>query len=484
MSAAGEGRRLAGASFIYVVGSIASRGLAFLVLPLYTRYLSTSDFGIVAVTTTIASILGMVYPLGLHGAVARFYFMASSASERRAINGTLWLASLVIGGVLALTVDRLAAPLFAHMIPSVPFDPYIRLAIWTAFFSMLGAIPLGILQIEQRPLAYISVSLVASVVVTGSILLLVVFRQEGAYGYVRGSLIGALIAAIPFLLVTWRSITPVVRWDILKAALLYSLPLVPHAAAGWILELSDRIILSRLVPLSEVGLYAVGYQLGAAMSVVISAFTSAWVPILFRELAKEDPTADRHLARLATGYMGAVFFIAVVWALLSPYVIHWTLAARYAGSSHITQIVIGAYALNALYVIPMGFLFWRQATWLIPVVTIAGGSVNVALNLWLVPRLGTVAAAWNTVIGYGVMLLTTWYFATRRHRFPYEYPQIARLIGLAVGVYASGALLTPGMSLSSFFARVGICLSFPIVVLATRTVSGVDLRSLMPGRRK
>ena len=67
-------------------------------------------------------------------------------------------------------------------------------------------------------------------------------------------------------------------------ALAFSLPLVPHALAGWALEMSDRAILTRLLPLHDVGVYSLGYQLGAAMGLVTTAFNAAWVPFLFGTL--------------------------------------------------------------------------------------------------------------------------------------------------------------------------------------------------------
>jgi O-antigen/teichoic acid export membrane protein len=455
-------RRLAGASVVYGLGSVLTRGIAFLLLPLYTRHLSPTDYGIVAVTATVASVLGVIYPLGLQGAVARFYFATQDEAERRATNGTLWIASIAIAGAITLLLDRFGAFLFRASIPAVPFDPYIRLAIWTAFLTILGLVPLNVLQVQERPRAYVALSFGASLLTTSGIVMLVVWRNEGAYGYLRGGLFGGVAAALPYLVMAFRTVTPVVRWGILRAALEYSLPLVPHALAGWVLELSDRAILSRFVTLGEVGVYAIGYQLGAAMGIIVSAFTSAWVPILFRGLAKQDPAADRELSRLATYFIFVFSFLAVGWALLSPHVIQWLLASRYAEAYRVTQIVIAAYVLNALYIIPVGLLFWKKTTWLVPLVTLGGGIVNVVLNLWLVPRVGTMAAAWDTLIGYGVMLALAWNFGRWQQPFPYEYGQLARIVGLGVAVFIAGTWLAPAVTVSTFAIRSVLWLSFPL----------------------
>jgi O-antigen/teichoic acid export membrane protein len=474
-------RRLAGASVVYGLGSVLTRGIAFLLLPLYTRYLSTTDYGIVAVTATVSSVLAVIYPLGLQGAVARFYFATQDEMERRATNGTLWIASLVVAGTLTLLLDRFGSSLFGILLPAIRFDPYIRLAIWTALLTIVGLVPLSILQVQERPRAYVALSLGASLLTTSGIVLLVVWRNQGAYGYLRGALLGALVAAVPYLVVAFRSVTPVVRWVTLRAALGYSLPLVPHALAGWVLELSDRAILSRFVALGEVGVYAIGYQLGAAIGIIVSAFTSAWVPILFRGLAKQDRTADRELARLATYYIIVLSFVAVGWALLSPHVILWLLAPRYAESYRVTQIVIAAYVLNALYIIPINLLFWNKATRLVPLVTLGGGIVNVALNLWLVPRVGTMAAAWDTLIGYGVMLALAWILARRQYPFPYEYGRLARIVGLGIAIFVGGTQLAPTVTPSTFALRSVVWLLFPFGLIALGVVKPGKVRTILAG---
>ena len=473
----GSLRRLASASVVYGLGSVLSRSLAFLLLPLYTRHLSTEDYGIVAVTATVSSVLVAIFPLGLHGAVARFYFVTESDVERRATNGTLWIASIVAAGAMTLLLDRIGAALFASLLPTVPFDPYIRLAIWTAFLTILGLVPLNILQIQQRPRAYVVLSLGASLLTTGAIVTLVVWRNEGAYGYLRGSLIGGLAAAVPFLVFGFRGVALVVRWDPLRAALAYSIPLVPHALAGWVLELSDRAILSRFVTLGEVGVYAIGYQLGAAMGILIGAFTSAWVPILFRELAKQDPAADRELARLATYFVMAFAFLAVGWELLAPHAIGWLLAPRYAASYKVTQIVVAAYFLNALYIIPIGLLFWRKVTWLVPLVTLGGGAANFGLNLLLIPRIGSIAAAWDTLVGYGVMLTLAWILARRQYPFPYEYGRLLLITCLAIVVFGAATLLAPGVTPASFALRAALWLSFPVGLIGLGVIKPAQVRA-------
>ncbi|MGH7527767.1 MAG: lipopolysaccharide biosynthesis protein, partial [Gemmatimonadales bacterium] len=249
-------RGLVGSSAVYGLGSILTRGIAFLLLPVYTRYLAPADYGLVMVTATIVAILGVVYPLGLHGALSRFYFATESPEERRARSGTIWIATLLGAAVMAPLAEVVGPRLMPALLPDVPFSPYARLAIWTAFFATFSLGPLIVLQLQERPGAYVATSLFTTLATTACVLTGVVVLRQGALGYLWGGVVGAALAAIWYSAIAFKNMRLTLRRGVLVSALAYGLPLVPHALAGWVLELSDRAILARFVPLAEVGVYS------------------------------------------------------------------------------------------------------------------------------------------------------------------------------------------------------------------------------------
>jgi O-antigen/teichoic acid export membrane protein len=470
-------RKLIGASAVYGLGSVLVRGLAFLLLPLYTRYLRPAEYGVVALTVTVSVILGMLYPLGLRGAVSRTYYESGTVEDRKQRVGTLWIAMLLSAVVMALVLDRAGPSLAAAVLPEVPFHPYLRLAVWTAFLGVLGITPLVLLQAQERPVAYVAVTIWTAVTTTAVTVWLVV-RGGGAEGYLRGALIGAALAAVPYIVLTMRQIRPVFRVGVLMPALAFSLPLVPHALAGWALEMSDRAILTRLIPLHDVGVYSLGYQLGAAMGLLTTAFNAAWVPFLFGTLKQEGEAAHPKLARLVTYYAIALCFIGLGWSLLVKHAIVLIAGPEFRDAYRITPWVVGGYVCSGLYLIPTNLLFWRQRTRVIPLVTLAAGAVNVGLNLWLVPRYGAIAAAWSTVVAYAVLLLLTWRTAERHHAFPYEYRRLGLIAGLALALFLTGQLLPSPSPALEVAGRVLLWLAFPFGLVALGTLDQAELAGL------
>jgi O-antigen/teichoic acid export membrane protein len=453
------------------------RGLAFVLLPVYTRYLSPAEYGIVALALTCTVALGMLYPLGLRSAVSRTYYESGTVRERKERVGTLWIAMILSATASALVLDRFGPALAVAVLPEVPFHPYLRLAVWTALLGVLGIAPLVLLQARERALTYVLLTLWTALTTTVVSVWLVV-RGGGAEGYLQGALIGAALSAIPYLALTIGQIRPVFRLSLLMPALAFSLPLVPHALAGWALEMSDRAILTRLLPLHDVGVYSLGYQLGAAMGLVTTAFNAAWVPFLFGTLKDEGEDAHPKLARLVTYYAVALCFIGLGWSLLVEHAITLIAGPAFREAYRITPWVVGGYVFAGLYLIPTNLLFWRRQTRVIPLVTLAAGAVNVGLNLWLVPRYGAIAAAWSTLAAYAVLMVLTWRSAERLHPFPYEYRRLGLMAGLALVLFLTGQLLPFASPSIAVAGRVLLWLAFPFGLIALRTVDGAELAAL------
>jgi O-antigen/teichoic acid export membrane protein len=470
-------RRLLGASAVYGLGSVLVRGLGFLLLPLYTRYLSPAEYGVVALTVTVTAVLGLLYPLGLRGAVARTYYETGTGEERKERVGTLWIAMILSAAAMALVLDRIGASLAVALLPEVPFHPYLRLAVWTAFLGVLGLVPLALLQAQERPVAYVLVTIWAALATTGATVWLVV-QGDGAEGYLRGALIGAVLAAIPYVLLTLGQMRLVFRMRVLLPALGFSLPLVPHALAGWALEMSDRAILTRLIPLHDVGVYSLGYQLGAVMGLLTAAFNAAWVPFLFGTLRDEGESAHSKLARLVTYYATALCFIALGWSLLVEHGVTLIAGREFRDAHRITPWVVGGYVCAGLYLIPTNLQFWRRETRVIPLVTLAAGAVNIGLNLWLVPRYGAIAAAWSTLAAYATLLVLTWRSAERLYPFPYEYRRLGLIVGLALALFLTGRLLPFPSPALDVAGRVLLWLAFPFGLVALGTLDRAELAFL------
>jgi O-antigen/teichoic acid export membrane protein len=433
----------------------------FFLLPLYTRYLSPADYGIVGIALTISSVLGILLPLGLQGALTQIYFAAPDVPSRRRDIGTLWTAIALFATGMTLLMDRFGQPLFSSLLREIPFSPHVRLTLWSALFGVLGLLTLNLVQLQERPGLYVVLTVASAVLTVGAILERVVHCGLGALGYLQGTAAAAGVMVVPLTVFFFANARPAMRSGVLKSALAYGLPLLPHGLASWTLGLSDRLILERYVPMSEVGLFQLGAQLASALTIAAQAVNTAWLPFLFRTHKERGLAAAPELARLVTYYAFMLVWVDLGLVLLCRHAILLLASSAYQPASRVIPWLSAGLLLNGLYLIPVSFLFLTSRTRWIPLGTIASGAVAVGLNLLLVPRWGVLAPGWSSIAGNLVLLAIIWAAARRAYPLPYEYGRIGILLASGAALFGVGACIRLESPLLEGALRAAVWLAFP-----------------------
>lgn len=449
---------LASKSVVYGLGSVLLRSISLFLLPLYTRYLTPADYGITGVVAAITSVLGFVMTLGLNGALTRFHFSAATEEDRKANNGTIMMTMIGFAVLLALLLDFSGSHLTSFGLSRIPFHPYIRIAIWTAVFNMLVLFPQITFQVREKPMQYVAVSVTGVLVTIACLVWFVAFRREGALGYLKGNLYAAMILAVPYLWITARHAVLAFRRTMFIAALGYALPLVPHQLGGWLLDVSDRLILERYTPLPDVGLYSLGYQFGLIMYIGAMSINQAWIPFFFRRVEQKGDAAKPEIAGLVTYFALALCLMALAIASLSQEALAVLVTPPFRRAYSVVPWITAAYLCCGLYFIPGNFVFVTKRTRLVPIPTFVAGIVNIAANLFLVPRYGMMAACWTTFGSFVLMLVMFWAIARRVYPFPYEYARLAAILCMTV------VLFVIARSLSFPWIAVQIALKILIVI--------------------
>ncbi len=420
--------RLGRLSAIYAAGDILTRGAALLLLPIYTRSLSPADYGIVGVTEMLKQVLNMLLSLGAAGAVIRFHATITDEPERRRTLSMLWLLLFLVSGLGSLALLTFGRPLLEALFAQVDVDRYIRPAVIIAFLnSAFLVIPQSLFRAREQAGLYVAFSLGIFSSTNLAIIWQVVLHDGGAEGYLKGQLIGSGLMALIAALWLVRQVDLRPAWHAARPLLIYGLPLVPHFVAHWALGLSDRLILERFVSLSDLGVYTLAYQIGMVAQLLVQSVSNALLP-MFGRAAIDSSEWDR-LPRIAT-YVVFVDALAVLaLALAAPTLIRMATPPAYHAAGHLAVPILLGYLAFGLYSLPTNNLAQTAGrTGLLPFLTLGAASVNIGLNLWLVPHFGIWAAAITSAIGYIVLLLLVWLVSQRARTLPYEYARIGKIL--------------------------------------------------------
>jgi len=404
-------------SVIYGIGNIIQRFLTILLLPIYTRYLTPTDYGIVAMLGIFSMIVGTITMCGLTNGIGRYFYYTKQ--ERTSLSDVVWSPVLFVGGFSVFVLTVLS--LFSGFLSNILFDSenysyLVKLTLVGVFVSNLSGLGRSVLVFEEKSktVNYINICGVVVGVVCG--LLLVVWLGRGVTGAVEAGLVGSTIMSVPIILLSVARFEPAFSRSMLTKQLRFSLPLVGAAFAFWFIDSSDRFLLKMFLPLSEVGLYNIGYNIGMIMMIFVGGFTLAWPPYYHKNnQGDQGQTVCNGVLKL---YLVVSCVFVVLISLSGPLVVKVLTTEGFYGAYTVVPWVAMAYMLKGPYLIfLMGVLVRDRSSWQL-YLEIFAAMANIGLNVLLIPVIGREAAAITTLVSYSVMVLGAYFMVMRVNPIP------------------------------------------------------------------
>jgi O-antigen/teichoic acid export membrane protein len=480
MPVRGQLKRLGKHSLIYGLGGLVSRILGLLLLPLYTRYLTTSDYGKVETLIALTIVVGIVLRMGITSALFRFYFDSPEPSHRRLVLRTSFWFTMSMA-TLGLVAGLVLSPQISELLFGTPDDwELVAASVVNLWVNMNYEQLTSLFRLEERSTAFVSASLANILLTVAATLLLVVGLEAGPLGVIVGNFAGTLV--VYGALVGYRREQLGLQFDrgLLREMNRFGVPLIPTALLLWVTNFSDRLFLVKLADTAEVGLYSVGVRIASAMVLLLTAFRLAWPAFAYS--IEDDREARRTYAYVLTYLVLVTTWVATGLTLLSPWIVDWLTTPDFSSASRVVgPLAFAAVAFGGYIVVAIGVGRARrtQFNW---VVTGAAAAVNVALNLILIPPYGMMGAAVATIAAYGTMFAGMSWWSQRIYRVPYQWRRVltAALAGAALAV--TGKLVGGG-----FAVALALALAYPLVLVplgfylpAERRAIGARLRLARP----
>ena len=392
-------------SSYYTLANILPQAIGFFFLPVYSRYMTPGDFGIVSAMETLTAIFSIIVCLSLNRAAQRFYFDNNDATQRKNMLSTLYISTIALA-FLFVIFALLAEPILQLIFVSIDFYPYFLFCILSVALNSLSLIPTIYYQVSEQPKKYVLLHLSRFVLQILLIMFFVVWEAEGAKGQLKAVLLTASLFAPIYIFIAYKNFERHFDLTLLKKAVCFSWPFVPTLLVAWILNLSDRLFIERFLGLAELGVYSMGYKISMAMFVLTSAFTMAYTPIFYKLAnSKNQIEAKRKLYQYST--FAAVIFtlIAFFISLFSKELFDLVLDERYSKGYGILRVIIISHLLSAIMSITsVLYLIQAKLTKLNMYIALQAAILNIILNFLLIPPFGMYGAAIATVLS--MVLLT------------------------------------------------------------------------------
>jgi O-antigen/teichoic acid export membrane protein len=458
MALGGQLKRLGKHSAIYGLGGLVSRILAVLLLPLYTHYLSPSDYGQIETLVALITVLTIVLRFGISAAFFRFYFDADDPAARRIVLRTSFWFTMTMATTGLVLVVALAEPLSELLFGNSSAADLVRasaVALWAQMnYEQLTAL----FRVEERSVAFVVASLTNVLLTVGATILLVVVLDRGPMGVIVGNFTGTLLVYVALLGYRREQLGLQLDRSLLREMNRFGMPLMPSALFLWVTNFSDRFFLVKLADTTEVGLYSVGVRIASAMVLLLTAFRTAWPAFAYS--IRDEEEARQTYAWVLTYLVALSSWIATALALLSPWLVGWLAAPEFASASRVVgPLAFAAVSFGGFMVVSIGLGRARrtQFNW---VVTGAAAVVNVVLNLLLIPPYGMMGAAVATVAAYTVMFAGITWWAQRVYPVPYQWRRVLTAAATGAGLAVAGKLMGGGPAVA-----VLLSLAYPLALL-------------------
>lgn len=385
----------------YFISNLATGALAFFSIPVMTRILSPSDYGILAVFMGYQGVFVAVLTLNCYVAMGRYFYEKKDDFKK------------FFGANLILVFFLLFAAFFFFILFKEKASSLLNLPINTIIYIVPAVLiyvagswfeQIYIPQKESRKIAIRNV--IRAFSIFGLSVFIILMMDQDKY---LGQIIATMIIGLIFFVYYFFDLRPYLamsfQWKHIKYIVHYSVPLLPYALSGVILSQFDRIMINHYLGSASAGLYAFAAIIGSILTLLSSALFQAWHPDYFRHMdSKNYQQLQSDIDKLFK-----IIILFSLFLIMFGKEIGMILAAKnYHESLPIIPIIIIGYVFNSIFAFYGWNIEYEKKNIYLSIAVLTAGLINILLNVIFIPRFGYFAAAYTTTFSYLIMAFMAW----------------------------------------------------------------------------
>ena len=441
---------------IYSLGNILAKLTSFLMLPIYTRYLTPADYGVLELLQMTIDLVGMLAGVTLASSVFRFY-AEYDEDERKSVVSTAAIGVVTLAS-LAAVLGIVAAPMLSAVILREHGDAlYFRLFFLIFVANTAELVPFMMCRALHRSRLVVTLNLARLVALLTLNIVFVVHLRMGVTGILISSLVVSSLMALGMTTFLFRQVGYSFSPAKFKEMAAYSYPVIFVSLGNFFLLFSDRYFLNHYVGTAAVGIYALATRFAVLLgALVYNPFMQIWGPQRFA-IAKQ-PKARDVFSRVFVYINICLGVVALAISLFAHDVLK-VMADR---------AFVSAYQLIPLLLVVQIVHFWSGYNNLGLLITkttkkFAFGSLVAVpsvllLNFLLVPRYGMMGAVIATFAAYVLRLIVVHHMAQQEYRIDYAWGRVARLYALLGAAFVLRVVLGEQPIVSSVVIGIGLLL--------------------------
>lgn len=443
----------------YSLGNLLTAGISFLLIPLYTKKLSSATFGHLALLETLTIIATTLSTMGLGVAISRFYYKSDNEENQKVYVGSVVFIIITAALIITLVGWFTATLISQTWMNDSNFAGLVKLSLLSGSFAAVAGVCSQLLRIRMESAKYAISSFSLAILMLITLVYLVGFEGKGLATIVTVRTVFAGLRLLMYGILARNYIG--FNIDKKKSAELvrFGLPYIPEALIWLFFASSDRYWLMRFIGAEAVGIYALGYKFASFMrSFFLQAFDAVAPIIIFAEEKQGTSLqASQQMLRYFSLF-GSLIGIATI--LVSDLAIHFLTTSNYLGASPIVALLTFGFIMYGFNSILATGVTLSGKTWKVLIITSLCVVVSLVGYITLIPFWGGIGCALAVVLGYCAFVLTTIFMTWRDYARCHDWEHILITIiplGICSGLYLTSNSLIYRI-LMDFGCMVGVIL--------------------------
>lgn len=447
---------------IYSIGNLFTRSIFFLLLPLYSNFISVDNFGKYSIIQSFYLIFSILYQGGLLTSLSKYYLEEKEEQKRKLIFSSLLDIIIITGAVFTFIFIIFSKQISSLLLSSIAYDRLITFIFLALFLETISVTLLHLLRTQEKAKAFILFSSLSAISTFILNIYFVLILKKGIEGIILAQFYSVLFTLVFMIPVIRSNFIFSFNKNVLKLAVFFGFPMLLSGLMSRGTDVADRFILNHFFNESEVGVYSFSYRISTIMNVIVISFNAAWLPFSIKRYYEGN--YEIIFGKILNNIIAVGGLIVLILSFFIRYLFdieffgyHIFNVSYKSGAAIIPIVLIGQFfnffsSFYALYPYTSG------KSYHLLIADSIGLSSNILLNFIFIPVWGITGAAYATLISFLISAIYLGMISFRKIKINYFARELFLiLMGILV-------LLIIGLSFDSIIINFILIAAYLILV--------------------
>ncbi len=452
---------------VYGLSNILNRIVSFILLPLYTRYLSPADYGVMDLLYFTTAFIGILLEVGINTALSRFYFDSDDPKERNKVVTTAYYGFGVGSTVIILILIAFAGPITSLIFKGTDYKDLMILALVGLGLDMYIKVSFTYLRVRMRSFTLMMVSVSRLIMQLSMNIIFIVYLDMGVKGILLSTVISNIVLVLFLLPYVLRETGLRFSKEKFKEMFFFGLPLIPSNFMAYMVNVSDRYFVNAFSGLTLTGLYTLGYRFGVLVNEFFaSPFAQVWIPRRYEMYKRGDSV--RVFGKIFTYFSTLLFFGGLAISILSKDVIKIMADESFWGAHFVVPIITLSYVISSFQMhFNIGIMIEKKTKYIL-YINIVTAVLNLTLNYFLIKNYDMFGAAYATLISFTAKVILVYIVSNRLVPIRVEWARFTKAGILALAMFFPINMIDTGTPMVNLVVKGVAILGYPLILYLIR----------------